>query len=364
MSETAAADAPDYQPFIDQCRALGIDDASINVRIRFSDLIDVDFDRNKLVNVLDYLRNTSGVNFSVNWTSLEAADVEQGLAISMSLRGVSFEQVLRLVLEQADPVGLVRIGYVIRKGIVYISATRDFTNERELRTFNVRHLLIPVANEITIGELEGGLVTLIQDTIGHQTEWFGYGGDVSHAQILNGILTVKTTPEYQIDIAELLSQLSQSDLIGREKPAASSETGNLFEGVLDDQSGGLDAREVDPEPPPAGDPPPGNAPPPAKGTGDLSASRLKAKGIYEWAISENGIPGAAEMTISDLFDAILHHAEFDGSDLPPNADTFGRYLRDAGVKRYGSRGRGRASRSVRAADQVENRSSQSRSEPD
>lgn len=83
-----------------------------------------------------------------------------------------------------------------------------------------------------------------------------------------------------------------------------------------------------------------------------SPSRTKARAVYEWAIST--IPGAKQMTNADLLEASrskleMLAAESDGKEsdkfeellksLPSNAETFGKYLRDAGIKRYGKGGR-------------------------
>ena len=76
----------------------------------------------------------------------------------------------------------------------------------------------------------------------------------------------------------------------------------------------------------------------------LPPSRLRAKAVYEWAISE--IEGAGKMTIAELYDAIVARPEMKGdalSGFPDNAATFGKYLRDAGVKRYDRSGKRKAS---------------------
>jgi len=72
-----------------------------------------------------------------------------------------------------------------------------------------------------------------------------------------------------------------------------------------------------------------------------------AVGVYDWAMSE--IPGADTMTVSELFEAIQNHPDMKADfleKLPDNAETFGRYLREGGVKRYDKTGR-RTTRSVR-----------------
>ena len=64
----------------------------------------------------------------------------------------------------------------------------------------------------------------------------------------------------------------------------------------------------------------------------LAPSRVLAAATYDWAMS--AITGAEVMTIAELFEAIDSHPYGVDLQIGPNAETFARYLRDAGVKRY------------------------------
>jgi hypothetical protein len=71
----------------------------------------------------------------------------------------------------------------------------------------------------------------------------------------------------------------------------------------------------------------------------LPARLVFAKAVYEWAIST--IPGADNMTIPNLFDAIQIHPDLTSEfldRLPDNSATFGKYLKDAGIDRYNTNG--------------------------
>jgi hypothetical protein len=73
--------------------------------------------------------------------------------------------------------------------------------------------------------------------------------------------------------------------------------------------------------------------------GELSKSVAAVRAAYEWAIST--IPGADEMTISQLFHAIQSHPDMKSEfleRLPNNDSTFGTYLRRAGIQRYNKSG--------------------------
>lgn len=86
---------------------------------------------------------------------------------------------------------------------------------------------------------------------------------------------------------------------------------------------------------------------------NLPPSRLKAAAVYEWAIET--IEGADKIPLRDLFPQILNKldstiaAKPPGAgeveklqqlrdSLPPNSEAFGKYLRDAGIKRYNTQG--------------------------
>ena len=90
-----------------------------------------------------------------------------------------------------------------------------------------------------------------------------------------------------------------------------------------------------------------------QGQRELPPSRTKAAAVYEWALAE--VPGADDMILRELYAAILDrldgliaraHPETEDAEklqklrdsLPKNAETFGKYLREAGIKRYNTKG--------------------------
>jgi hypothetical protein len=98
---------------------------------------------------------------------------------------------------------------------------------------------------------------------------------------------------------------------------------------------------------------------------DLSPSRVKARALHDWAME--CIPGAERMTRTELYNAIKARLEAETAkahgrqaellaelceSLPPNAEAFGKYLRDAGIKVYNSRGDRHPTRSIRRRDQI------------
>ncbi|MEX2216499.1 MAG: hypothetical protein WD768_20470 [Phycisphaeraceae bacterium] len=218
------------------------------VQLKLQDPIPVNFEQNKVVNVVDYFRNTTGVNFFVNWAALEAAGVEQDLLITLQLNNVPAEQAIKLVLQQAGAAALEPIGFSVIDGVVHISTRRDLQRTTDTRVYDIRDLLVQIPNFIGAPEFDlnsalsntssggssgGGaasattlfsdsdaegetitrvemieqITTLIQDTIGVTSEWAAYGGEVSSLRELNGNLIVKSTPDNHRDIIRLLGQL-------------------------------------------------------------------------------------------------------------------------------------------------------------
>lgn len=86
---------------------------------------------------------------------------------------------------------------------------------------------------------------------------------------------------------------------------------------------------------------------------ELSPSRVKARAVYEWAIQT--IEGADKMPLRNLLPRILKELDSKIATAPPgageveklqelrdslpgSAETFGKYLREAGIKRYNTKG--------------------------
>lgn len=124
----------------------GVSEVNRIVENKLREPVPVNFDANKLVSVIEYLRNATGVNIYVNWTALLNAGIEQDMPISLQLGPIPAGQALDLVLKQAsagnefDP-----ITYSVHQGIVKISTSRELKRETVFsRTYDIRDLLVQV----------------------------------------------------------------------------------------------------------------------------------------------------------------------------------------------------------------------------
>lgn len=93
---------------------------------KLQDPLPINFDANKLVNVIDYFKNTTGCNFFVNWAALEAAGVEQATPITLQLKNVAAAHAIKLTLIQASPKGGDNTAvFQVHNGVVYITTKTD-----------------------------------------------------------------------------------------------------------------------------------------------------------------------------------------------------------------------------------------------
>lgn len=229
-----------------------IQESEINRRValKLKDSVPINFDANQLENVINYMRQTTSVNFFINWPALEALGVEKDMPISLSLTNVPAEQALRLVLQQVSAAKNLDdnpISFSIIEGIVTISTERDLNKTTDIRLYDIRDLLVQAPNflnapvfdlnealsntasggstgsssklfgddeeieeRLTRDELIEQYTNLIQDNVGNPDEWAALGGTVSSVRELNGLLIVKSTPENHRRIDEIFGLLRET----------------------------------------------------------------------------------------------------------------------------------------------------------
>jgi len=208
--------------------------------------IPVAFDNNQFENVIEYLRNITGVNFFVNWRALEGAGIDRDSLVSLQLDAVPADKALRLILDQLGG-DLVPLGFTIDEGVVTISTQENLARKTIIRTYDIRDLVVAVPNfsespqfdlntinqQASSGGGGGGgssifddveeddegvlgrteLIDSIMNLIREQVDpdnWRNAGGLVSSMSELNGTLIVTTTPANHRDITGLLSQLRET----------------------------------------------------------------------------------------------------------------------------------------------------------
>lgn len=204
--------------------------------------IPVDFRANQLANVMEYLRNVTGANFVVQWRALEAAGITKETPITMQLNNVAAERALRLILDEAGG-DLVKLSYSVDEGVVVVATAEFLAAKTEIRTYDIRDLILQVPNfeqaptfDLTqVASDQGGgggggslftpsasaageesvpradRITAIMDLIKNSVardSWVPVGL-TSSMEELNGTIIVNTTADNHVAIGKLLRQLRE-----------------------------------------------------------------------------------------------------------------------------------------------------------
>jgi len=119
------------------------EESELNRRVttKLQEPVAVNYEGNKLVNVIDDLRNKTGINYFVNWTELEKAGVSQDTVVTLNL-SVPAKQVLDLVLEQSGAVNNeTRLASQIVDGVVTISTANDLAASPVITVYELKSLV-------------------------------------------------------------------------------------------------------------------------------------------------------------------------------------------------------------------------------
>ncbi|MBL7219311.1 MAG: hypothetical protein ISS69_04290 [Phycisphaerae bacterium] len=101
-----------------------------------------------LKNVIEFYRNTTGVNFHVNWKSLQNVGIDREEPVTLVLKGVSVSRALDMVTDQLSE-GKDRFGsvyWMINGGVVTISTGHALNTRTIVTMHDVGDLLFAVPN--------------------------------------------------------------------------------------------------------------------------------------------------------------------------------------------------------------------------
>jgi type II secretory pathway component GspD/PulD (secretin) len=98
------------------------------------------FSSASLSDVLDFLAQASGINFSVDWRALDSAKVDKDTPITLQLGpSVTLRKALNLVLQQAGGVGTVT--FYVDQGVLQITTQEEEDKQQITRTYPIGDLL-------------------------------------------------------------------------------------------------------------------------------------------------------------------------------------------------------------------------------
>jgi general secretion pathway protein D len=231
-----------------------------------TELPSVEFQNNKLAQVVDFLGTVASVNIQPDWKNLSFIGVEPEDRVNLAMRNVPVRTVLEHVLGQLGEDAISAPRYAIQDGLVVISSEEAIRQHVLTLTYDIRDLLfeVPYFDNAPLNDLEdvldnganramasmnasafqqqnpyranpadeefGGageffrdpdenplesrevlvnkIVNLIQNNI-DPDGWADFGGDTGRISEWNGSLVITQTPRNHQNIEGLLSQLRE-----------------------------------------------------------------------------------------------------------------------------------------------------------
>jgi len=172
------------------------------------------FEAADLKTVLEWLRQTSGLNVDVRWNSLATAGIEANVPVSLRLKDVTVERVLRAVLEKVDETAQARLTYVVDDGVVVVGPREGLATKTVTKVYDVRPLVMGRhpgdEKDVHWEPLTGELVKTIQEQVA-PTSWRGdAGGDTGQINSNFGQLVITQTVDNHRLIESLLARLMES----------------------------------------------------------------------------------------------------------------------------------------------------------
>ena len=199
-----------------------------------------------LEQVIEFIRDISGVSIDPRWSALEQAGVTRETPVKVKLSGVTIEKALRTILEGVSTV--TPLGYVIDEGVITISTKDDLARQTIVRVYDIRDLIIRVPNfsgpsidlenvggnnvggnnastsgglfgnvsdnegeenQISRQELIDNILEMVRSTIAPDT-WIENSGTIGSIRELGGTIVVNQTPESHEALGRLLEQLRET----------------------------------------------------------------------------------------------------------------------------------------------------------
>ena len=104
----------------------------------------LDFDNIEFSDVIQFLRDVSGLSIYVKWQALSAAGVEKATTVTIHLGNVTVEKALRVILD--DVGGVNPLGFIVEEGVVTITSNEDLQSRTITRVYDIRDMIVRVPN--------------------------------------------------------------------------------------------------------------------------------------------------------------------------------------------------------------------------
>ena len=118
-------------------RRRGASDLDVRAKLA-TRLQKLDFDDIEFSDVVQFLRDVSGLSIYVKWQALSAAGVEKQTTVTIHLGNVTVEKALRVILD--DVGGVNPLGFLVDEGVVTITSREELQSRTITRVYDVRDI--------------------------------------------------------------------------------------------------------------------------------------------------------------------------------------------------------------------------------
>ncbi len=168
-------------------------------------LPEVKFDGIPLPDVIDYLRDVTSANFTVDWRGMEAIGIDKNVPVTMNLKDVAFGEIMKILLREIDP----RLTFDVEHNVVQVGLRADVAAQRPapsgnltVKTYDVADLVSSPDNKL-VKQRTDELAKVVADGVRH-----GSGGEAS-VDAFGTKLVVHASENGHRDIDELLKLLRE-----------------------------------------------------------------------------------------------------------------------------------------------------------
>ena len=174
-------------------------------------LPEIRFSNTAFQDAIDFLRDVSGADISVNWAALEKAGIDRNAPVTTRLKDVKLSRALEHILHN---VGGGKIDFVAAKGVITVSTIEDLDRDKVTQVYDLRDLLVVDEKDEKKADaireaLVAELTALIQETIAPDS-WDTKGGKTGSISHRAGQLAVTHTARHQAQVKRLLEQVRES----------------------------------------------------------------------------------------------------------------------------------------------------------
>ena len=124
---------------------------------------------------LDFLRDISGINMTVNWKALEAAGITKEAPVTLRLRAISLRKALQMVLTEAGG-GSDTLAYDIDEGVVEITTKEQADSRMITKVYPIEDLIMDIPDFTDAPEFDLASITNQQNQNGGGGGVGGGGG--------------------------------------------------------------------------------------------------------------------------------------------------------------------------------------------